>query len=165
MKHSWFTPYINAKLIDARTRQVPHTLLNWEIYPEGIHSLIHKYAAYPEVKNIIVSENGAAFPDHVTGNEIKDSQRLSYLKNYMLHINRARMDCSKLSGYFVWSLHDNFEWAEGYYPRFGLVHIDYTNQKRTIKESGYWYKNHILNENYEDKHQQEHQLFNTNEER
>ena len=83
----------------------------------------------------------------------------------MLHINRARTDCSKLSGYFIWSLHDNFEWAEGYYPRFGLVHIDYTNQKRTIKESGYWYKNHILNENYEDKHQQEHQLFNTNEER
>ena len=165
VKHSWFTPYINAKLIDARTRQVPHTLLNWEIYPEGIHALIHKYAAYPEVKNIIVSENGAAFPDQVTGNEIKDSQRLNYLKNYMLHINRARMDCSKLSGYFVWSLHDNFEWAEGYYPRFGLVHIDYTNQKRTIKESGYWYKNHILNQKYEDKIQHEHQLSSSKEER
>lgn len=165
VKHSWFTPYINAKLIDAKTRQVPHTLLNWEIYPEGIHSLIHKYAAYPEVKNVIVTENGAAFPDQITEGTIHDYQRIEYLKNYMVQINRARIDCSKFSGYFVWSLHDNFEWAEGYYPRFGLVHIDYTNQKRTIKESGYWYKNHILNQKNEDKIQQESQLFITKAER
>lgn len=165
MKHSWFTPYINAKLIDARTRQVPLTLLNWEIYPEGIHSLIHKYAAYPEVKKIIVSENGAAFPDRVTGNKIDDYQCIDYLKNYLHHIQRARTDCSKFSGYFIWSLHDNFEWAEGYYPRFGLVHIDYTNQKRTIKASGYWYKNHILNQKYADKILQESQLFITKAER
>lgn len=144
VKHSWLTPYINAKLMDARSRKVPHTMLNWEIYPQGIYSLIHKYAAYPEVKKIIVSENGAAFPDIKLKNEVKDTARVQFLKAYLHEIEKARLDCEKLTGYFIWSLNDNFEWAEGYFPRFGLVHIDYANQQRTIKESGYWYRDYLI---------------------
>jgi len=146
VKYAWTTPYLHAKLISAKKRNAKHTLLQWEIYPEGIYNLIHQFAAYPEVKEIIVTENGAAFVDIKSEQEVLDTERIEFLKSYISQVRRAKKDCSKLKGYFVWSLTDNFEWAEGYSPRFGLVHIDYDNQQRTIKASGKWYKRLMLYE-------------------
>lgn len=143
VKHSWFTPYISAKLIDAKSRKVKHTMLNWEIYPEGIYEMVKKYQAYPEIKSIIITENGAAYNDRLFENLVYDEERTNFLKSYIEQVKRARTDFPKLNGYFVWSLTDNFEWAEGYYPRFGLIHIDYNSQKRIIKNSGQWYSNMI----------------------
>jgi beta-glucosidase len=137
--HSWLTPYIQAKIISARQRKVPTTLMNWEIYPEAIGKLIRKFNDYPEIPSIIISENGAAFQDIVSNGRVIDDARILYLQAHIAEVTKARNSGCKVKGYFVWSLTDNFEWTEGYRPRFGLVHIDFQQQKRIIKSSGHWY--------------------------
>lgn len=137
--YSIFTPHINAKIIPADKRKVHHTAMDWEVYPEAIYQMILKYHAYEGVKKIIVTENGASFPDEVIEGAVKDSDRVHFIKSYLEQVLRAKRSYPKLTGYFVWSLTDNFEWSEGLKQRFGLIHIDYATQKRIIKDSGKWY--------------------------
>ncbi|NNE75477.1 MAG: family 1 glycosylhydrolase, partial [Pricia sp.] len=132
-------PYLNAKIVRATKRNVKTTLMDWEVYPTSIYEMLSQFNAYKGIKKIIVTENGAAFDDHVRNGEVDDSERLAYLQDYIKQVHKAFRDGLKVSGYFVWTFCDNFEWAEGYYPRFGLVHIDFATQKRTIKASGKWY--------------------------
>jgi beta-glucosidase len=140
IKHSIFTPYLNAKIIPADKRKVYYTAMDWEVYPEAIYEMIHKYDSYSGVKKIIITENGASFPDELIDGIVDDAQRSHFIKSYLEQVLRAKRISSKIAGYFVWSLTDNFEWAEGYKQRFGLIHIDYKTQERTIKKSGWWYK-------------------------
>lgn len=72
-----------------------------------------------------------------------DPQRVQYFEAYLAQVLRARREGINVDGYFAWSFLDNFEWAEGYRPRFGLVHVDHSTQKRTIKSSGHWFR-HFL---------------------
>lgn len=137
--YSIFTPHINAKIIPADKRKVFYTAMDWEVYPEAIYQMILKYHDYEGVKKIMITENGASFPDEVIDGVVKDSNRVHFLKSYLEQVLRAKQRCPKLTGYFVWSLTDNFEWAEGLRQRFGLIHIDYATQKRIIKDSGKWY--------------------------
>ncbi len=118
-------------------------MMNWEVYPESIYNLLHKFNQYSEIKDILVTENGAAYPDQVTDNNVLDTERTSYLKLHIQQVLRAKNQGIRVKGYFAWSLTDNFEWAEGYYPRFGLIYIDYNNQRRIIKESAKWYSQFI----------------------
>ena len=118
-------------------------MMNWEVYPESIHNLLHQFNNYPEIKEILVTENGAAYPDKISDNQVSDADRISYLKLNIEQVLKARKQGVRVKGYFAWSLTDNFEWAEGYYPRFGLIYIDYVNQRRIIKESGKWYSRFI----------------------
>ncbi|MEI7801592.1 MAG: GH1 family beta-glucosidase [Bacteroidota bacterium] len=141
--HTYFVPYLQAKVIRANKRKVYHTTMDWEVYPEAIYEMIKKISNYAGVKKIIVTENGAAFHDEVQNEKINDEERIIYLSNYLKQVHRAKADGHKISGYFVWALTDNFEWTEGYYPRFGLVHVNFETQKRIIKQSGYWYKNFL----------------------
>ena len=143
--HSIYTPYINAKIIPADKRKVFFTAMDWEVYPEAIAKMIEKFDAYPGVKKIIITENGAAFPDEVIDGCIDDHHRSHFIKSYLEQVLMAKQTSAKVAGYFVWSLTDNFEWAEGLKKRFGLVHIDYDTQKRTIKNSGWWYKTFLEN--------------------
>jgi beta-glucosidase len=113
--------------------------MRWEIHPPAIYHMIKKFAAYPQIKNIIITENGSAFPDEVTDGEVNDPKRLQYLQDYLSQVLKAKNEGCNVNGYFVWTLTDNFEWAEGYHPRFGLVHVDHTTQKRIIKASGKWF--------------------------
>jgi beta-glucosidase len=138
--HSYFVPLLNAKLIKADKRKVPSTLMNWEVYPEAIYQVLKKYDAYPGIKKIIVTENGAAFHDTIFDNKVDDELRTSYLKEHIQQVLRAKNEGVKVDGYFVWTFTDNFEWAEGFYPRFGLVHTNFNTQERIIKQSGWWYK-------------------------
>ena len=139
VKYSFFTPYINARLVKAEDRAVPLTEMKWEVYSPAIYNVIKKFSAYPGVKNIIVTENGAAFPDVVVNGEVDDPLRVGYLQNHIEQVLKAKNDGCKVNGYFVWTLSDNFEWAEGYRPRFGLVHVDFETQRRIIKSSGRWF--------------------------
>ena len=75
--------------------------------------------------------------------KVHDPNRIDYLNRYLLELKRAADDGVEIDGYFQWSLLDNFEWAQGYNQRFGTIYIDYSTQKRIIKDSGYWYKNVI----------------------
>ena len=87
-----------------------------------------------------MTENGAAFDDEIQNDKIYDSNRISYIAQNLKQLKRAHLENLKVSGYFVWSLLDNFEWSEGYRPRFGIVHVDYKTLNRTIKSSAFWYK-------------------------
>lgn len=138
--HNTYVPYINAKLIPAKKRNVDYTLMNWEIYPKSIYYLILNFSKYDGVKKIIITENGASFFDEFKHNMFDDKERIEYIKSYLHQVLLAKQNGGKVEGYFIWSLTDNFEWAEGYKQRFGLVYIDYETQKRTIKNSGYWYQ-------------------------
>ena len=96
-------------------------------------------------RKIIVSENGAAFKDKVIENNVADDNREDYLKSYIAHVLKAKNEGVHVTGYFVWTLLDNFEWAEGFHPRFGLVHVDFTFQQRILKSSGKWYGEFLKN--------------------
>lgn len=88
---------------------------------------------------IYITENGAAYADQPTRGEVLDLDRREYLRNHLISLHRAIAEGYDVRGYFAWSLMDNFEWAEGYGKRFGLVHVDFETQKRTVKLSGQWY--------------------------
>lgn len=137
--HSSFMPFINARIIKANKRNVETTLMNWEVYPESIYQILKKYSCYTNIPPIIITENGAAFPDALIDGEVHDPKRMKYLQDHISQVLRARNDGVNVKGYFVWTFLDNFEWAEGYYPRFGLVHVDFQTQKRIVKSSGHWY--------------------------
>jgi beta-glucosidase len=87
----------------------------------------------------MITENGAAFPDFLINGAVNDLQRTKYIQDNLKQVLRAKKEGYNIEGYFTWTLTDNFEWAEGYHPRFGLIHVDFDTQKRTIKQSGLWY--------------------------
>jgi beta-glucosidase len=138
--HSYFIPFLNAKLIPASKRKVYHTAMDWEVYPESIYQMIKQFGRHKGVKEIYITENGASFPDKLENSSIDDHQRTQFLETYLKEVQRSKQEGSKVKGYFVWSLTDNFEWAEGYHQRFGLVYIDFKTQRRMLKNSGKWYK-------------------------
>ncbi len=139
VKYSFFTPYINAKQVKAEERNVPLTTMKWEVYPPAIYQMIKKFNSYPQIKKLLITENGAAFKDEVTDSKVNDPKRIEYLRTHLQQVLKAKNEGYKISGYFVWTFTDNFEWAEGYHPRFGLVYVDFKTQQRIIKSSGYWY--------------------------
>lgn len=145
VKHSFFTPFINATLVNADKRNVPMTTMNWEVYPESIYRILKKFGKYPGIKKIVITENGSAFPDVVENGKIHDKERKHYLKSHLYQVLRAKKEGVPIDGYFVWSFLDNFEWSEGFLPRFGIVYVDYQSQKRIIKDSGAWYSEFLKN--------------------
>ncbi len=141
--HSYFTPFIDARIVKPQQRGVPTTLMNWEVYPESIYRMLKQYNAYPGVKKLIVTENGAAFADECQDGKVDDPLRVRFLQDYIAQVLRAKQEGVRVDGYFVWTFLDNFEWAEGYHPRFGLVYVDFNSQQRVIKSSGYWYRDFL----------------------
>ena len=139
VKHSYFMPYINAQIVKASNRKVETTAMNWEIYPECIYKMLTDYAGYKNMPEIIVTENGAAFPDNIVDGAINDHRRIGYIQQHLQQVLKAKQEGVRVNGYFIWTFMDNFEWAEGYHPRFGLVYVDFETQKRIIKSSGKWF--------------------------
>ena len=113
--------------------------MKFEVYPLGIYKILMQFSKY-NINNIIVTENGVCYEDFVENGRVHDHKRIQFFKDYLSNILKAKREGAPISGYFVWSLTDNFEWSEGYEPRFGLVHVDFKTQKRTIKDSGFWFK-------------------------
>lgn len=120
-----------------------HTDLNWPITPTALYwgpKFIYDRYKLP----FYITENGLACHDIVSlDNKVHDPNRIDFLNRYLKEYSKAGIDGADIRGYFQWSLMDNFEWCEGYSKRFGMIHVDYETQKRTIKDSGYWYKNII----------------------
>ncbi len=115
------------------------TAMGWEVYPEGLYQVLLRLRdAYSPTK-LYITENGAAYPDTLDERgEVHDAERVSYLRRHFQEARRALAAGVPLAGYFTWSLLDNFEWAHGYRPRFGLVRVEYATQQRIIKESGHF---------------------------
>lgn len=117
-----------------------YTDMAWEIYPQGLKDFLVNVHQQYQIPHIYVTENGAAFKDQWDGkDEVSDPRRVDYLRDHIAGLAEAIEQGVPLHGYFVWSLMDNFEWAEGYSKRFGIVYVDYPTQTRVIKESGHWY--------------------------
>jgi len=140
---SRWVPYLGAKLVPAKKRAVLYTEMGWEIHPSSMYEMIKQFSSYPQIKKLFVTENGASFRDQLVNDQVDDQNRRDYFKGYISQMQKAVHDGFPVKGYFVWSLTDNFEWAEAYKQRFGLVYIDFSTQERTIKESGYWYKDFL----------------------
>jgi beta-glucosidase len=120
------------------------TVMGWEVYHEGLRECLELVKnRYPNVPPMYVTESGCAYEDQVQEGEVRDEQRIAYIEGQIAAVGRALANGVDVRGYFVWSLLDNFEWALGYTKRFGLTHIDYETQKRTVKASGHWYKKFI----------------------
>ena len=117
------------------------TSFGWSVIPESLHDVLIRVARDFTSLPIYVTESGASFDDYVDPNgEVIDSERVSYFSNYLAAAGTAIQDGVNLKGYFAWSFLDNFEWAEGYSKRFGLVYVDYRTQERIPKRSAYWYR-------------------------
>lgn len=143
VKSSILTPYIGAELISAEKRNVISTEMGWEVYPPAMYHILKKFNEYNGIKKIIITENGAAFPDTVQNGKVHDIKRTHFIQDNLEQILKAKNEGINVDGYFVWTLTDNFEWAEGYNARFGLIYVDFETQKRTIKNSGLWFKDFL----------------------
>ncbi|MBH0032265.1 MULTISPECIES: GH1 family beta-glucosidase [unclassified Pseudoalteromonas] len=118
----------------------PLTDMGWEIYPQSFTDLLVSLNKTYTLPPIYITENGAAMPDTYNNGEVNDLDRLSYYNTHLNAVHNAIEQGVTIHGYFAWSLMDNFEWAEGYLKRFGIVYVDYKTQQRTIKNSGLAYK-------------------------
>jgi beta-glucosidase len=117
--------------------QPPVTDMGWEIDPTGLSNLLTRVARDYGGPALYVTENGSAWPDEVAADgHVHDADRTAYLHSHLDAVANAIDAGADVRGYFAWSLLDNFEWAHGYAKRFGLVHVDYTTQVRTVKDSG-----------------------------
>lgn len=119
------------------------TTLGWHVQPEGLYwgpKFFYEHYGLP----IVITENGMANCDwvHLDG-KVHDPERIDYLARYLNAFSRAIDDGVDGRGYFLWSIMDNFEWAYGYSKRFGIVYVDFNTQKRTLKDSAFWYKDVI----------------------
>lgn len=141
----WFPPMLWARLVPNKKKDVEEfTEMKWEVHPEGMYKLLKWLDGYGDkIKEILVTENGAAFPDAVENGAVHDKKRTRFIQDYLGQVLRAKQDGVNVNGYFIWTFMDNFEWAEGYHPRFGLVHVDFETQERIIKDSGKWYKSFL----------------------
>jgi len=118
----------------------PYTDMGWSIDARGLTELlVRMHREHPGLP-LMVTENGAAFPDAVEEDgSIRDEDRIAYLRDHVRAVSEAVAAGAPVQGYYVWSLLDNFEWGYGYSKRFGIVRVDYTTQERTPKASAHWY--------------------------
>ena len=122
----------------------PKTDFGWEIYPPGIYDLLMRLKNEYKVQNIYITENGCSYGDGPNSEgKINDKRRIEYYRSHLTELKRAIEDGAPCNGYFAWSLMDNFEWAQGFSQRFGLIWVDFETLERIPKDSYYWYKKYI----------------------
>jgi beta-glucosidase len=142
------SPSPSASDVGVATVRVPgaeYTEMDWPVEPDGLPvTLAGLRSRFADLPPIYITENGAAFPDEVgPDGEVADPRRVAFISAHLDALARAIADGADVRGYFYWSLLDNFEWARGYEPRFGLVHVDYATQVRTPKASYQWLAAHL----------------------
>jgi beta-glucosidase len=132
------SPWPGSRDVEFLPQAGPFTDMGWNIAPDGLEELlISLKEQFPE-QPLMITENGAAFPDRVVDGRVADTERIDYLNRHFTAAHRAIAQGVDLRGYLVWSLMDNFEWGYGYSKRFGIVRVDYETQERIVKDSGHW---------------------------
>jgi beta-glucosidase len=133
------TPWPGADCVEFVRQEGPYTDMGWNIAPDGFEDLLLAvHHEFPDLQ-LMITENGAAFPDVVQDGRVHDAERIDYLRRHITAVHRSIEAGVDLRGYLVWSLLDNFEWAYGYTMRFGIVRVDYDTLLRTKKDSAHWY--------------------------
>jgi beta-glucosidase len=121
-----------------------YTGFDWEVAPQSLSDLMLRLQRDYNPPAIYITENGATYPDTVSEDgTVHDEARTRYFQQHLAALEGALAGGAKVAGYFAWSLMDNFEWAEGYDKRFGIVHVDFATQARTLKQSGRWYRDFL----------------------
>ena len=123
----------------VKTSGLPLTEMGWEVYPEGLTTLLRGLHNDYTLPPVFITENGGAFKDSIVAGQVHDADRTEYLQNHIAAVAAAMKHGVPVAAYMVWSLMDNFEWSSGYAKRFGIVHVDYATQQRTLKDSANWY--------------------------
>ena len=129
-------------VIEKKQASFPHMASDWlYVGPEVMYWAIRNVSEIWKPKVLYITENGCSADDVVRADgQIEDTDRVMYLRNHLTHLQRAAAEGYPIKGYFLWSLLDNFEWADGYSKRFGLHYVDYKTQTRTPKLSAAWYR-------------------------
>jgi beta-glucosidase len=143
VKHNNLVPLLQLSQVKAKSRKVPCTAMGWDVDAESFYKMIKKIWLYGGVKEIIITENGACYKDVVNNGAVNDAERIAYFRDHLQAMLKAKKEGVNIKGYFAWTLTDNFEWSEGFKARFGLVHVDFKTQLRTIKNSGYWWRDFL----------------------
>lgn len=117
------------------------TAMGWNVVPWGCKKLLQWIDERYEHPEIYITENGSAWEDEIHDGIVNDTDRIEFMQDYLLACHEAIENGVRLKGYFAWSLLDNFEWAQGFGKRFGLIYVDYETQERTTKSSAKWYRN------------------------
>ena len=152
--YKWYIPLLHAWITGSKIADTEYvkdgtqyTSMGWPVNPEGFCETLMRLKQEYNNPTVFVTENGAAFDDKLQGGAIHDTKRIDYFDSHIAMLHKAISQGANVKRYYAWSLLDNFEWSAGFSKRFGLIYVDYTTQKRTIKDSGYWYSNLIKNQN------------------
>jgi beta-glucosidase len=132
-------------VILTQSDTLPKTEMDWSVAPWGCRKLLEWIDSRYGHPDIILTENGCAAKDKLIDGKVDDRERIEFLSAYLRECRRAIDKGVNLKGYFVWSLMDNFEWAQGYEKRFGLYYLDYKTLERIPKSSARWYREVIRN--------------------
>jgi beta-glucosidase len=133
------SPWPGSENVEFVRQPGPYTDMGWNIAPDGLEDLLVSLSEQFPEQPMMVTENGAAFPDEVVEGRVHDVARTDYLVRHFAAAHRAMQRGVDLRGYQVWSLFDNFEWGYGYSKRFGIIRVDYETQERILKDSAHWY--------------------------
>jgi beta-glucosidase len=140
-------PLLEARFVTGRkVSGVEYTDMGWEIYPPAVSEILLRFKEEWGDPEIYLTENGAAFDDHLVSGRIDDQKRIRFYQDYLAELRRAMDQGAKVRGFFAWSFLDNFEWTEGFSKRFGIVYVDFESLDRTPKASAHWYQN-VIEEN------------------
>jgi beta-glucosidase len=135
-----WTTWPGDEQLEHVPQQGEHTTMGWVVAPDGLEQLLLRLSAENPGLPLVITENGAAFADQLEPDgSIDDERRVAFIDRHLRALHRALEAGADVRGYFVWSLLDNFEWAEGYDKRFGLVYVDYPTLERVPKASAHWY--------------------------
>jgi beta-glucosidase len=138
---------VSARVIECNNLE--RTDFGWQVSPEGMITLLDRVVKDYHPPEIYITENGSTYNDVVSEDgRVADIKRRNYLVRHIAALKKAKAGGVPVNGYFAWSLLDNFEWAEGYSRRFGLIHVDYLTQQRRLKLSGEWYQTFLRNSEF-----------------
>lgn len=144
--HAWYIPFFKTWVYRETPANIENSELGPDAYPQGIFELAMRYRDEYGNPVVFITENGCGGADVLEGDRVHDRKRQQYLQAYLTELARAIQDGANVKGYFVWTLMDNFEWTSGYSMRMGLVYVDHKTQKRTVKDSAFWYRDLIANQ-------------------
>ena len=148
-RHVWYLPFFRSWVDRDPPPGIAHPILGPQAYPKGIRELLQRYREEYDNPIIYITENGTSDQDIIQKEgRLIDEHRIKYLQLYLTELEEGITEGSDVRGYFMWTLVDNFEWSSGYNHRMGFIRVDHDTQERTIKDSAYWYRDMIQNQEY-----------------
>ena len=140
VKSAWYIPYLGAMLVKPKHRNVETSVMGWETYSDGIPHFLERFAKYDPDKPLWLSECGMALAE-----DEDDSKRIDYYKKVIAGMDAVLKKGVRLKGILLWTLVDNFEWAEGYVPKFGIASFNPSTLDRTLKKTAHWLQDYLSN--------------------